>query len=754
MTRIRPILATALIVCAGAGAVHAAEDVAIVYDASGSMWGQIDGRSKVEIAREVMADLVNGWEDGTNLGLVAYGHRRQGDCTDIETLIAPGPLDKAGFIERVNAIRPVGKTPLSAAVRHAAELLSWRDNPATVVLISDGLETCNADPCALAAELAQQGVGFTAHVVGFDLGEDVSLACIAENTGGVFVPASNAQELQDALAQVKTVIESRSEPAPPPPVEVPAVTLTGPATVTTGATFDVSWSGTINPRDYITILPMGAKEGQSGTYIRVDDDNKGTLTAPAETGIYELRYVLNEGAKTLASVAIEVVAPAAGVSGPATVTTGAIFDVSWSGTINPRDYITILPMGAKEGQSGTYIRVAADSKGTLTAPAETGMYELRYVLNEGGKTLATAAIEVVAPEVGVSGPATVTTGANFAVTWSGTINPRDYITILPMGAKEGQSGPYIRVADDTEGSLTAPAETGMYELRYVLNEGAKTLATAAIEVVAPEVGVSGPATVTTGANFDVTWSGTINPRDYITILPMGAKEGQSGTYIRVADDTDGTLTAPAETGMYELRYVLNEGAKTLASVPIEVVGVSIDLTAPPAVRAGSKLTIGWTQSVNPRDYITIVPAGEAEGKHGGYVRVETVTSREVTAPDAPGLYEIRYVLNEGAKTLGRKPLEVRPADAPMDDGAGLTVPASAAPGETVTITWTGGGTGTDERIALARKEQPDFTWLTAMTATDAKTLNLQMPQEPGLYEIRFLDLGGPSVLGRAVVEVR
>src|SRR5690606_39849834 len=91
----------------------AAEDVVIVYDASGSMWGQIDGVSKSEIAREVMADLVNGWSDGTNLGLVAYGHRSEGDCGDIETLIEPGPLDRASFIDTVNAIRPRGKTPIS-----------------------------------------------------------------------------------------------------------------------------------------------------------------------------------------------------------------------------------------------------------------------------------------------------------------------------------------------------------------------------------------------------------------------------------------------------------------------------------------------------------------------------------------------------------------------------------------------------------------------------------------------------------------
>src|SRR5690606_40404305 len=125
--------------------------------------------------------------------------------SDLETWIEPGPLDRASFIDTVNAIRPKGKTPISAAVQHAAVLMSYRDNPATVVLISDGLETCQADPCALAEQLAQQGVRFTTHVVGFDL-EDAAhanLACIAENTGGVFVPAQNAAELKDALAHVQ-----------------------------------------------------------------------------------------------------------------------------------------------------------------------------------------------------------------------------------------------------------------------------------------------------------------------------------------------------------------------------------------------------------------------------------------------------------------------------------------------------------------------------------------------------------------------
>src|SRR5690606_22900938 len=90
MMKALQVLAAAAAMAMSIAPTSAAEDVVIVYDASGSMWGQIDGVSKIELAREVMADLVTGWSDGTNLGLVAYGHRSEGDCGDIETLIEPG----------------------------------------------------------------------------------------------------------------------------------------------------------------------------------------------------------------------------------------------------------------------------------------------------------------------------------------------------------------------------------------------------------------------------------------------------------------------------------------------------------------------------------------------------------------------------------------------------------------------------------------------------------------------------------------
>ena len=269
---------------AAPAAAQAADDVLIVYDASGSMWGQIDGISKMEIAQEVLGDLVDDWSEGTNLGLIAYGHRREADCGDIETLIAPGPVDANAFMATVNRISPKGRTPLSAAVKQAADVLSYQSNPATVVLISDGVENCEADPCALATELAEQGVAFTTHVVGFDLETEAHehLACIADNTGGIFVPAQNAAELQDALAQVQSVVDLQPVATQESELATPEVTLTAPEQVTTGASFTVSWSTSIHPRDYITIVPAGADEGSYAHYVRAGDDSEGQLVAPAE----------------------------------------------------------------------------------------------------------------------------------------------------------------------------------------------------------------------------------------------------------------------------------------------------------------------------------------------------------------------------------------------------------------------------------------------------------------------------------------
>jgi Ca-activated chloride channel homolog len=198
--------------------LHAEEGsrVILVLDASGSMRGKIDGKTKMDIAKEVVAKLVADWKPDDELGLVAYGHREKGSCTDIEVLREPGALDAGDYMKAVNALNPKGKTPMTAAVRMAAEALQYTEKKATVILVSDGIETCDPNPCAVAEELEKLGVGLTVHTVGFgldDKGAVAQLKCLAEKTGGTFSTANNAQELQKALT--KTVAATSPPPAAP-----------------------------------------------------------------------------------------------------------------------------------------------------------------------------------------------------------------------------------------------------------------------------------------------------------------------------------------------------------------------------------------------------------------------------------------------------------------------------------------------------------------------------------------------------------
>ena len=218
MTLFRTILAASLVAGATGSISHAQEAsrVTIVFDGSGSMWGQIDGRTKLEIAREALLDTLDGVSPNTEIGLIAYGHRVKGQCTDIETLVPVGEASRTipAIASAVLGLKPKGKTPLSDAVRRAAEEMRYTEEAATVVLITDGIETCEADPCALATELEDAGIGFTTHVVGFGLTEDEGrqVQCLAENTGGRFILADDGDALADALTETVAA-------APPPEVE-------------------------------------------------------------------------------------------------------------------------------------------------------------------------------------------------------------------------------------------------------------------------------------------------------------------------------------------------------------------------------------------------------------------------------------------------------------------------------------------------------------------------------------------------------
>jgi Ca-activated chloride channel family protein len=304
-------------------AVAQAGDAILILDASGSMWGQVDGQTKISAARRAVDSILSKWNKADRLGLMAYGHRTKGDCKDIELVVPVGAFDPERIRKSVRALNPKGKTPIADSLRAAAQALRATENKATVILVSDGIETCAPDPCAVAAELKKAGVGFTAHVIGFDITDPVAknqLQCIARATGGVYLDASNASALEDALGKAVDATQGKrvqtQAPAKPEADPYQGKNFRGIARLVAGSDpisdtkSDVSWSfytsnngqkgdyvttvygapasEAIEPGDYVVVVKYGYVEREFP--FKVEKGKRALLDVVLDAG-----YVTSEG---------------------------------------------------------------------------------------------------------------------------------------------------------------------------------------------------------------------------------------------------------------------------------------------------------------------------------------------------------------------------------------------------------------------------------------------------------------------------
>ncbi len=193
--------------------------VVFILDGSNSMWGRIDGTEKIVVARDVLGNVLSDIPSDMQVGLAAYGHRRKGACDDIETILPVGDHSQSEMEDAIRSVQPTGMTPITAALEHVAEEFEDQPGKTQIVLVSDGKETCNRDPCAAVSALRDQGINLTVHVVGFDVTgeESEQLQCIAEAGGGRYAGAGTALELTTALAEIKqTVVEDVVTPPSDP----------------------------------------------------------------------------------------------------------------------------------------------------------------------------------------------------------------------------------------------------------------------------------------------------------------------------------------------------------------------------------------------------------------------------------------------------------------------------------------------------------------------------------------------------------
>ena len=674
------------VVLLGAPALAADRGI-LVLDASGSMWGQIDGTSKIEIARETLAEVLRSVPENQALGLLAYGHRRKGDCADIEVLVEPAVGTGAAIATAAASVQPKGKTPLSDAVARAADLLKYTEDAATVILITDGLETCDRDPCALAKQLADTGVDFTAHVVGFGLTEEEGkkVACLAENTGGLYLQASDATQLGEALQ--KTVLAAPppepepEEDAPPPP----AARLEAPRAVPQAESFRVTWDGPGDRYDSIEIFDPAARGGEGKVLRRVtlargDRETRTVeLPAPSKLGTVQLRYWDGRRYRVLATREIEVVPGNAGLEAPEAVEIGRPIVVEWTGPGGRNDALHIFDPAARQGEGKVVRRknfIHGDFENhrlSVPAPAKVGTYVLRYWNHDNKAVLAETTIEVVEAEVSLDAPDRVDAGVPIRVEWNGPGGRYDAIRLFDPAGNNG-TGRRVREQrlrnadfDNAVAILTAPAKPGPYELQYWNGDNKAVLVSRPIEVEAGTVELQAPETIEVARTITVKWKGPGGRYDAVRLWdPAGnAGEGRVVRDKRLRNDDFDTqrarLPAPGLPGAYELQYWNGENKAVLASRPIEVVAGEVTLEAPDEVVAGGKLTVKWTGPGASGDDIQLIDesgrrlAGR-QVRHGN-LDAQTV---EVVAPKAAGEYTLRYWNAANKIELATRPVSVLP----------------------------------------------------------------------------------------------
>lgn len=500
-----------------ASPVKADAPTVLVLDASGSMWAQLpEGRSRIEVARNVLGDFLATRDATRPLGVVAYGHNRRGDCTDIETVAPIGVPDAPALATRLNRISPRGKTPLTDALRRAAAMIPPAAEEADLVLITDGLETCGGDPCALAAELAASGIRMRAHVVGFGLteGEVRQMACLPELTGGQLITAASGADLADALG--RTAERPATEPAAPGQA---ALNLTIRASnagrpdsvrfIATGADGQARDLGLLTFDGSRTALPAELEEGI--WLIRATTEGQGEGQAEINVAAGDARTVYVPFIGLYPDVVMDNRGPyEAGVSAAVPY---AITNVGLAA--GGADYlISILPLTERDrsvasayererttwhyqdGRLGAYVA-------SVSMPSAPGGYLLSF--HRHGDDPVSAALvlhEVVvtdSPDVTIDAPSVANPGAVLPITVAGGQNGSDIIEIWQNGTAFDRWNPrhstYLR--DLLAGAtLAAPDAPGEYEIVYLranAADGAASAARLALSVATGDVLAEAPA---------------------------------------------------------------------------------------------------------------------------------------------------------------------------------------------------------------------------------------------------------------------
>jgi hypothetical protein len=191
----------------------AAQNVMIILDDSDSMSENIGSgnENKMVAAKRTVLDVLRNISPDVRVGLRIYGNSTSpfSACHATSVLVPLGQNNRTLIASKMIGIQPTGMTPISYTImRSLEEDFQMVNGSKTIILISDGIETCGEDPCHVAVRLQQMGINVKINVIGLGLQDYAAtkqLRCVALGTKGQFYSANTAAELAQSLGHAMAV---------------------------------------------------------------------------------------------------------------------------------------------------------------------------------------------------------------------------------------------------------------------------------------------------------------------------------------------------------------------------------------------------------------------------------------------------------------------------------------------------------------------------------------------------------------------
>jgi hypothetical protein len=343
-----------------------------ILDASGSMSETLpDGTLKIDAAQQVLTEHMRSFRPETNIGLRVYGHRlpyQQTDesCRDIELIAPPEKGQMERIVSWLQDFTVQGMTPLAASLELAKEDFVYdASHINSIVMLSDGIETCGGDPCQLVEDLKAEGINFTIHVIGLDVDDPTrqQLTCIAEAGDGTYHDARSQQELDAALGAVQEDV-TQDEIIVPPGMSTPT-----PAPTSTPAQTPTS----------IPTRPVALSPGTFslvGYYLSVEQEAWG------ETAVCD-RLVVIDGSQDLIQEFLDLIDSGNSINSKNSLNQPEVnIDLS---VVSPRDVEAIK---ASTVDQPIQLIVSKPPPGGYGAPVCSSLIEINDVVAIDGRTVA------------------------------------------------------------------------------------------------------------------------------------------------------------------------------------------------------------------------------------------------------------------------------------------------------------------------------------------------------------------------------